>query len=517
MMKIVKKIKLCLFFIMISLCLVQCSSGGDDLVTPEEESEEEGVGITPFPGMDLYGLVADVDGNPIKGVVVSDGYTCVITDEDGVYQMKKNEDAEFVYYSTPASCKVETESSQNTVAKFYKSLGANSRYDFFLQKLDAPESDFTVVGIGDPQPSSTANLNRFRNETVADLKNYFDGWSEPVYSLVLGDIVSDKPVLLGQMKALLGTIGMPSFVAIGNHDKVAESNTSLPRNSDEFESVFGPVNYSFNRGDVHFVCLDNVVFSSSSKYSGGFSDEQIDWLKEDLSYVSKDKMLIVYYHIPVRGTSGIQNRSAFLEALEGYAEVHLFSGHTHYNENYKHSSPLSAYEHVHAAACGAWWKSTINGDGTPNGYAVYRVSGASLKNWYYKPTGESAEIQIRLHAGDRYYGGEYAHYSYEKGENTVVANVWNADEDWKIEAFEDGVKVADLVALSKSTRDAWALGYHIGVLNRNPDNYSPACKHLFLHTMQNPEAQLEIRATDPFGNVYSQNVLVSDFSSAVAE
>ena len=38
--------------------------------------------------------------------------------------------------------------------------------------------------------------------------------------------------------------------------------------------------------------------------------------------------------------------------------------HTHYAENNTYDSH---YEHVHGAACGAWWHSTINTDGTPNG------------------------------------------------------------------------------------------------------------------------------------------------------
>ena len=60
------------------------------------------------------------------------------------------------------------------------------------------------------------------------------------------------------------------------------------------------------------------------------------------------------------------------------------SGHTHYAENNTYDSH---YEHVHGAACGAWWHSTINTDGTPNGYAIYKVKGATIDNWVYKATG----------------------------------------------------------------------------------------------------------------------------------
>ncbi len=515
-MKVLNKVQLYLFSLVIALVLAQCDSSAEEIKVPEEEPKEEVVDIVPLEGMDLYGMILDNNGNPIEGVVVSDGYSSVETGGDGIYQMKKNEAAKFVFYSTPASCKIATESSSNSMARFYSKLEDGERYDFKLERLDAIEQDFTLVGIGDPQPYNTSHIKRFKDETIADLKNYFSDWEEPVYQIALGDIVGDKAVLLSQVKNLLGKTGTASFVTIGNHDKMPENNPKLPRNTEAFSNVFGPVNYSFNRGNVHFVCLDNVVFSNSSEYKGGFTSEQIAWLKEDLSYVSKDKMLIVYYHIPLVGSSKIENRNAFFNLLNGFAEVHLFSGHAHYSENYKHSSPVNAYEHVHAAACGSWWKSTINSDGTPNGYAVYRVSGSSIINWYYKPTNYGSDFQIRLHKGDSFFGGEYGYFSYEQKTNTVVANVWNADNEWKIEAFENGVKVADLEPMLKSMPDAWSLGYHIGVLNRDPKHYAPKSKHLFLHKMQNPEANLEVRATDPFGNVYSQSKLVLDNNSAIS-
>uniref|UniRef100_UPI0032163AF9 calcineurin-like phosphoesterase family protein n=1 Tax=uncultured Draconibacterium sp. TaxID=1573823 RepID=UPI0032163AF9 len=516
MKSVFEKMSYYLMVLGIAFVLVQCDSDDETEMVPQPDPETEVEGITLKPGMDLCGIISDQDGNPVSGVVVTDGFSCVLTDSDGIYQMKKDNEAKFVYYSTPADYKVATYSETNNVAKFYTKLSAGKRYDFKLEKLPVVETEFTLTAIGDPQPYSSADFNRFNAETIEDLSDYFNGWSEPVYSIVLGDLVSDSPGLYGQMHYALGTTNMTTFTAIGNHDKTAQSNKDLPRTSEKYMSTFGPVNYSFNRGDVHFVCLDNVIYSNSSSYSGGFLTQQIAWLQADLSHVSKDKMIIVYYHIPLRGSESIINRNRFLQSLEGFAEVHLMSGHTHYNENFEIVSQVQAYEHVHAAACGSWWKSTINGDGTPNGYAVYEISGATIKNWYYKPTFLAPEFQIRLHKGDAVFGGSNGFYSYDLAANSIIANVWNADKNWKIEAYEDGVKVANLTRLSDSLRDAWSLGYHIGVLNRNPKNYSPPSKHLFLHRMVNSEAELEIRATDPFGNVYKQNEIVSDYSSAVS-
>ena len=39
------------------------------------------------PQNNLYGVISDQTGAPIRGVVVSDGFTCVETDARGLYQM----------------------------------------------------------------------------------------------------------------------------------------------------------------------------------------------------------------------------------------------------------------------------------------------------------------------------------------------------------------------------------------------------------------------------------------------
>ena len=204
-----------------------------------------------------------------------------------------------------------------------------------------------------------------------------------------------------------------------------------------------------------------------------------------------------------------------LDLLEGYAEVHVMTGHTHYAENliYADRHP-GIYEHVHGAVCGAWWQSTINTDGTPNGYAVYRIEGPSIASWKYKGTGLDIGCQIRLYrAGDLFMEGYTPNYRFSYAEEgQIVANVWNADETWKIEVYENGVRTGEMEPFGDDAtkRDAWASGYHCGVLGRNPDNYDRTnTSHLFHYTLRNPSAETEVRATDPFGNVYTQSHLTT--------
>ena len=61
---------------------------------------DDGNTETPADG-DTYGYIKDTNGNPVEGVVVSDGYSCTATDAEGRYALTRNADAGFVFYSLP--------------------------------------------------------------------------------------------------------------------------------------------------------------------------------------------------------------------------------------------------------------------------------------------------------------------------------------------------------------------------------------------------------------------------------
>jgi len=519
----------------ICLLFVNCSSSGSG----GGENNGETTEITPSPGMDVYGFIGDAANNPIAGVVVSDGYQCVKTNAKGVYEMKRNSNAKFVYYSTPSEYKINTSSSSNNTAVFYKTLSASTkRYDFTLAKLPGGvETNFTLIAIGDPQVSARtndpyytaagvkstsatySNLWRFKNETMVDISETLKSATTPVYGLVMGDICDDGAASLqGSVRAALGSTSMPVFSVIGNHDKVSNGTT---RTTSQYENAWGPLNYSFNRGNVHFVALDNVLFSDAETYTGGFTDAQVDWLKQDLSYVSKSMMVVLYYHIPLRNTTSYANRNTVLGLLSGFANYSLFCGHTHYNEVCSVTSPISTLEHIHAAACGAWWKSTLNTEGTPNGYEVYTVGGTQFTNWYYKSVGRDKSFQMRLSEANQAYGGTYGYYNYatqlslQENAGYVVANIFNADKNWTVKAYEGASTIGVTMAKALNNADAYAMGYHVGTLNRDVDNYNGSNTHAYYYKRTDPNAVVKVIAIDEFGNQYTANTFIKDFTEAM--
>ena len=71
--------------------------------------------------------------------------------------------------------------------------------------------------------------------------------------------------------------------------------------------------------------------------------------------------------------------------------------------------------------------------------------------------------------------------------------------------------------ISPYISDAWAVGYHVGVLGRG-DNYKSQCKHLFMASPDNPRAALKVVAVDRWGNRYEQDTFTApgDFTEAIA-
>ena len=371
----------------------------------------------------------------IPGVTVTDGYDCVKTDANGVYQFKSNSLTRFVYYTTPAEYKISTPTSPSQPV-FYKAVSPDGkvlRTDFVLEPLPGgKETKWTFVGIGDPQCCKTAEANRYSSETIPDLKKATAGLSS-VYAMTLGDIVFDSTNMWPTMKAAMstvynGTSHVVFFQTIGNHDHdslkpdTARDLTDDYNATSTFGSYFGPTDYSFDRGDVHVVSMDDIPVTSlhsSSKSNGktwdygkGFTDAQYQWLKKDLDLVAdkENKMVFICCHIPFRGAT-TNHMLDVVKLMMNFKEAHIMIGHTHYTQNYVYGSSYKAkgglpvYEHIHGSACGAWWTSTSSSTvtGEPSGYTIYDIEGAHIKDWKFKGTNKDADFQLRVFDGNAVY------------------------------------------------------------------------------------------------------------------
>jgi len=466
----------------------------------------------------VYGYITDkTTGKGIAGVPVTDGYHYTVTDKNGCYQFIADSRARNIYYSTPADYKIEVNSKQ--MPAFFSTstldLSSQTRIDFSLEKSDKDETNFTFVAISDPQCKYTWHANRFRDETLPDFQSTFNnGTWRNIYGMTLGDIIFDVHTLWTTMQSLLGNISinkdygyMPIFNCIGNHDH----NYNYVTTSDYASTVtyvkyFGPTDYSFNRGKAHIIVMDNVLAyglatsGTTCLYNAGYTEEQLAWLKEDLSYVkNKEDMLLIFAgHVPFRsgassGGGNVNKPSHYADVLKlmtEFNEAHIMIGHTHRPTFYPHTgyrtkngSPI--FEHIHAAVCGGWWWSNLCTDGTPNGYAIYDVTGNTIKNYYSKATGKTiANSQIRVYNGNEVYSDFTWHWgttSWTQNETAytannlkgkVIADVFYGDGDnWKVDLICNGVTYP-MTQVTQSQRDWNTYSFFINKCGRSLTNDS---------------------------------------------
>ena len=426
-------------------------------------------------------------GRPLANVVVSDGYSVVTTNRRGEYSLAPHKDAAFISVSTPAGYDFPHEEH---ISRHYRVIAAEAdkkKIDFSFVKLDKNDSKHSFVIWADPQVRNAKDVSMLMNESVPDMQEMLSALPAGtlIHGICVGDIVWDTPELYPDYNKAVKQCGIPFYQALGNHDmdyRQGDDTTS----DKTFKSYYGPTYYSFNRGKVHYVVLDDVLYLGKEReYKGFITQNQLDWLKKDLELVPKDHLLIINLHIPVH--SGVENNKELYALLQPFSKCHIMSGHTHYNRNVIKDG---IYEHNHGTVCGAWWTGPICEDGTPDGYGIYEVDGTDLK-WQYKSTGFDKNHQAVVYVQKN-----------ETGQDEMVANVFNWDPEWKVEWWLDDnfkgqlTNKTGLDPLAVKTMKGPALP--VGRAFAEPKKTD----HLFIENLPASYKKIRVRATDRFGNAY---------------
>ncbi|MDT8342728.1 MAG: calcineurin-like phosphoesterase family protein, partial [Longimicrobiales bacterium] len=312
----------------------------------------------------------------------------------------------FVFLSVPDGYEIPC--SGTGTARFYHRLAPGGGEDrsvaFDLAEDPRPAERHAMLVLADPQTQNAADMARFHAETVPDVRATVAGLAGPVaFGVACGDIVYDDLSLFPDYERAVAAMGVPFFQVVGNHDLDLGATTD-ETSTRTFSRHFGPRWYSFDRGAVHYVVLDDVHWHGRG-YLGYLDAAQLAWLAADLATVEPGRTVIAAIHIPPLGAAqlrpgddaphiaeSVTNREALYRLLEPF-RAHVVAGHMHETG---HAFAHGVHEHVCGAVCGAWWTGPICWDGTPNGYAVYEVSGESV-TWRYKATGHDADHQLVLY------------------------------------------------------------------------------------------------------------------------
>lgn len=422
-------------------------------------------------------------GKGIAGVVVSDGFNVVQSDKSGKYTIDINPLAKFVWISTPSGYEFKTESH---IAKYYESAIGKTDLNFELNPLKLKDNQHNFIIWADPQVKNKKDVAQMMETSVPDTIKTIKSMNPkiPVHGITVGDIVWDNHELFADYNTAVAEMGIPFFQALGNHDM--DYRMGGDETSDKtFQEHYGPTYYSFNRGKAHYVVLDDVRYLGTERnYDGYINQQQLDWLAKDLKYVAKDALLIINLHIPVH--NAVKNNTDFYAILNGFTNVHIMSGHTHYNRNVITNG---IFEHNHGAVCGAWWTGPICEDGTPRGYGVYEVDGTNLK-WHYQPTGLSKKEQVHIYVDDL------------TNQKRLIANVWNWDPNWKVEYFLDGKAMGALE--QQKGYDPLSVSLYKGDKLPAGRTFPEPSKteHLFVAHFEPSVKNVQVIATDRFGEKF---------------
>ena len=198
----------------------------------------------------------------------------------------------------------------------------------------ADGSDLTFVQISDTHigfkrdanPDVVGSLRR----AIADIHALPQ---TPAFVVHTGDVSHlSKAEEFGSAKELLREIRVDRVHTVpGEHDTIDDGVTGYLKFFDHDGN--GRAWYSFDQNGVHFIGLTNTLnFKAGTMASLG--DEQLDWLKKDLSGRSSSQPIVVLGHIPMWTIWepwgwGTSDSAQAMGLLRPFGSVTVLNGHIH--------------------------------------------------------------------------------------------------------------------------------------------------------------------------------------------
>ena len=424
--------RVCILFV---LCFLVAHSAAAQPKTPQPQLAQ---GVV-FEDLNSNGK-RDAGEPGLPGVRVSNGVEIVKTNDQGQYSIPIDDDT-IVFVIKPRHWR--TPVNDKNLPQFYyihKPYGSPDdqfeyrgveatgplpeSVDFPLTKSEEPD-EFTVVMMGDPQPYSRREVRFYANDVLVELVD-----TTAAFGISLGDIVGDDLSLFESVNNVQALVGVPWYNVLGNHD--INFRAVVDKYSDEtYERVYGPTNYAFQYGAVHFIVLDNVEWSISDDpnrpgqkkrgYQARLIPQQLQFVQNYLSEVPTEERIVVCTHIPLPEFSMNQDYeehrtdgcAELLKILSSHPHTMSFSAHTHFNHHqfvgaeggYDEPGGHEHHHHNVATGSGSWYGGpkddrgfpiTTMADGAPNGYIKATFKGNEYK-LRYKAAGLPAGLQMRIH------------------------------------------------------------------------------------------------------------------------
>lgn len=449
-------------------------------------------------GATVVGVVT-CDGEPVEGVVVSDGALFTRTDSLGVYSLPSLKHYGSVFIITPSG--YEPTVKRNILPKFWAPLNIEKpmkleQHDFALRRVDNTRhrmiftADVHISGRND-------DMLFFKRLCIPALRSAAEQVrdSMAVYSVMLGDLCRNdswysQEIDPADVVGMLAQMRYPAmlYTVMGEHEYDGAVPAGIMTDhlaSEQYATTCAPRFYAFNVGKVHYVVLDNTYFLNDKgdgkyateivgkrNYNTRVSADCLAWLRRDLGYVEDNNTpIVVCMHHPTIRVSNkgklIKNYTteadvdSLMSCFERFGNVRFVTAHIHRRRVSEPKTIKNIKEHTVSPLSGNGWESLYNGyqhlcgDGSPAGFEVFDYDGDKL-NYQFVPV-EPQQTPFRIYdmraIGKIYrenkdaqamlkaFPDKRVNYGNKSFEEYVYINHWTAEPKTKLEVWADSVRL----------------------------------------------------------------------------
>ena len=521
--------------------------------------------ITPEQGVTVMGVVR-CQGEPVEGVVVSDGALFTTTDSLGVYQLRSFKHYGSVFIVTPSG--YEPMVKKGVYPQFWAPLKSDKiqkieQHDFELRKVD--NTRHRVLFIADLHLSSrNDDVLQYKRIVLPKIKQVVEQTKDtiPTYTIALGDLCRNdswysQDIDPTDALSILSNMHYPTMIypVMGENEYDGAIPAGIMTDhlaSELYATACAPRFYSLNIGKVHYVVLDNTFFKNEAgdgkypteivgkrNYDRRVGADCLAWLRRDLEYV-KDKttpIVVCMHHSVIRSS----NKGSLIKALSkeedtdsltacfaGFKNVHFVTAHVHRRRVSSPKELKNITEHTVTSLSGNNWESAYNGyphlcsDGSAAGFEVFDIDTTRI-SWQYVPVQENrpfraydmngvaqyyrdnTEVKNMLRASE----GKRINYGADGFKNYVYINYWADEPKSKLEAWEGekSLKLRRVYQDDPLYTIATAVIRQKNARGRKLSWGRNNAQHMFRVQTESDSTVVKIKATDPFGRVFVDSLV----------
>lgn len=227
-------------------------------------------------------VINKLDGTALKHVPVSDGLNISLTDSNGYFELKGWSKAQFVFVMLLTS-------KHNDW--YIHTENHSGDYIFYIDPVYITSEYYSFLHISDTEiENKKCTFIPLLQKLVAEHK--------PAFLIHTGDLCRDDGVKRHYRIMNSNTIGCPVRYTIGNHDFL-----DGPYGEYTYERLYGPLWYSFDCGNIHFIASP----IKKGDFPSGYDQADFwNWFENDIKMLEPNKKIIMFNHTLCDDTQGFK-------------------------------------------------------------------------------------------------------------------------------------------------------------------------------------------------------------------